>query len=159
MRRATVRSKCACVEGHPPTKLSRYEVSQVGQAVDLRENDIWWKGVAWVHTDDGRLKVFLPGVVQLYLPMADVRMALNSTGHWFAVVLELRSRRGSFSDGCCLLTFHSVHVAVPNHSSTCTKLPVSKSGLDVQHLNVSLPHAPDPAFIHRERITWSNCRG
>ncbi len=30
--------------------------------MDLRENDIWWKGVAWGHTEK-QMKVFLPGAL------------------------------------------------------------------------------------------------
>lgn len=33
---------------------------QVGQAVDMKENDIWWRGVVW-DQQPGRLRIFLPG--------------------------------------------------------------------------------------------------
>ena len=35
-------------------------ILQVGQAVDMKENDIWWQGVIW-DQQPGRLRIFLPG--------------------------------------------------------------------------------------------------
>lgn len=39
---------------------------QVGQAVDFKEHDIWWHGVAWEQSP-GMLRIFLPGAPGSYL--------------------------------------------------------------------------------------------
>lgn len=46
----------------PPAgmQLVRLEDYEIGQAVDLREHDIWWHGVAWGQSP-GALRIFLPG--------------------------------------------------------------------------------------------------
>ena len=48
----------------PPSAVQLPSVDdyEVGQAVDLREHDIWWHGVAWAQSP-GVLRVFLPGEV------------------------------------------------------------------------------------------------
>lgn len=52
---------------------------QVGQAVDLRENDIWWKGVAWGHTEK-QLKVYLPGAGVPAEDAQEVRCMVHTGG-------------------------------------------------------------------------------
>ncbi len=79
-------------------KWDDFDPAQIGQAVDMKENDIWWQGVVWDQFPD-RLRVYLPGAPPHQLLHPCTAPVLPRLGYIFFTVVKLWLKLG-ISLGC-----------------------------------------------------------